>query len=268
MRFFGNPAPIQKNYLAEDLRSDAAGYTLAGSVHIQVGVAAGEEMRETAFVDSQAQATGLPSAIVAFCDLSSPDADTSLDAQQRFDRTRGIRQIVGRSAEEDRKTGSDRLIDDPTWQENLMSLAGRGLSFDLQLIPPQMQRVARLLSTMPELKVALCHCGSPWDQTPAGLESWRAGIRALAELPNVYCKISGLAMFDHDWTEERIRPLIEFCIGEFGAERCMFGSNFPVDKLHKSYEEIWRAYEAISRELSAEARARLFGGTASAFYRL
>ncbi len=267
-RFFGDPAPIQKNYLVADFREDASGYELAASVHIQVGVAGGDELKETAWLQQTGDDTGLPTAIVAFCELDSPEAPRCLERQLRFSRLRGVRQIVGRSDEEDAVTGSAALIDHPLWRENLGLLGELGLSFDLQLTPGQVPRIAEVLAQAPDTRIALCHCGSPWDQSEAGLDSWRSGLRRLASLPNVYCKISGLGMFDHDWTVESIRPIVESCIGIFGAGRAMFGSNFPVDKLHAAYSRVWGAYEAITAGLSAQDRQKLFGDTARAFYRI
>ncbi|MGI9238184.1 MAG: amidohydrolase family protein [Woeseiaceae bacterium] len=267
-RFFGDPTPIQKNYLVADLRDDAADYELAASVHVQVGVAPGEELTETAWLQDMGDATGLPSAIVAFCELDSPEAPKRLAAQLAYSRLRGARQIIGRSDEEDAVTGSGGLVDDPVWRENLGLLGELGLSFDLQLTPGQVPRVAEALAEAPDTDVALCHCGSPWDQTKAGIESWREGLRLLASLPNVYCKISGLGMFDHDWTIVSIRPIVEACIEIFGSERSMFGSNFPVDKLHARYDQVWGAYEAISSGLSEDEQRLLFGDTARNFYRI
>ena len=265
-RFFGDPTPIQKNYLVQDLRADARDYELDASVHIQVGVAPGDEVSETAWLQETADTSGLPSAIVAYCDLERADAPSVVAAHMQYTRLRGLRQIIGRSDEEDARTGSGGLIDDPIWLDNLEMLGELGLSFDLQLTPGQVPRVAEVLADIPSTPVALCHSGSPWDQSEAGLESWRNGLRQLASLPNVYCKISGLGMFNHDWDVDSIRPIVESCIEIFGADRTMFGSNFPVDKLHAGYTKIWRAYEEITSELSDEEQQQLFGGTARRFY--
>lgn len=267
-RFFGDPTPIQKNYLVQDLRQDASEYILEGSVHVQVGVADGDETRETAWLQWVGDTDELPSAIVAFCALDRPDALDVLEAHGKYSRVRGVRQIVGRSEDEDAKTGSDSLPDDLRWREHLAMLGELGLSFDLQLTPVQIPSVAEALAEAPGTSVALCHCGSPWDQTEAGLRSWRAGLKLLASLPNVFCKVSGLGMFDHGWTVDSIRPIVEACIETFGAERTMFGSNFPVDKLHASYSTIWGAYETITASLDERAQARLFGETACEFYRI
>ena len=265
-RFFGDPTPIQKNYLVSDLRHDAQRYELEASVHIQVGVAPGTELEETDWLQGIGDKEGLPSAIVAYCELDRGDAPAVLAAHMQSSRVRGVRQIIGRSDEEDATTGSGQLIDKPVWQDNLEMLGELGLSFDLQLTPGQVPRVAEVLAMAPDTQVALCHCGSPWDQSATGLASWRDGLRLLASLPNVVCKVSGLGMFDHDWTVESIRPIVEACIEAFGVRRTMFGSNFPVDKLHADYTTIWSAYEEITSGLNEADQQSLFANTARTFY--
>lgn len=267
-RFFGDPTPIQKNYLVADLRADASGFELAASVHVQVGVADGDEVRETEWLERTAGEHGLPSAIVAYCALEREDAMAVLDEHLRYPRVRGVRQIVGRSDVEDAATGSGALVESPVWRRHLAALAGLDLSFDLQLTPGQVPAVAEALDRAPETRVALCHCGSPWDQSASGLRAWRDGLRRLASRPQVYCKISGLGMFDHAWTEDSIRPIVEACIETFGVSRCMFGSNFPVDKLHAGYARVWDAFRRIVGPLDDADRSRLFEGTAREFYRI
>ena len=267
-RFFGDPTPIQKDYRVRDFRNDAAGLDLRGSVHIQVGVAPGDEIRETEWLETCRREHGLPSAIVAACELQKPDAAERLSAQISVASVRGIRQIIGRADSEDAITGSGALPNDAVWQEHFGLLSDFGLSFDLQLTPPQIPKIAEVLARSPQVRVALCHCGSPWDQTRSGLQSWRSGLKLLASLPNVHCKVSGLGMFDPDWTVESIRPIVESCIDIFGPQRTMFGSNFPVDKLYTRYERIWRAYIDIVKPLSAEDRDALFFASARSFYRL
>ncbi|MEM8815423.1 MAG: amidohydrolase family protein [Pseudomonadota bacterium] len=266
-RFFGDPAPIQKNYLVEDLRSDAAPLVLSGSVHVQVGVSPGDELAESRWLNAQAQATGLPSAIVAACNLERDDLEAALDAQQQLAPVRGVRQIIGRADAEDRVTGSGRLLDDPRWRAALPLLVERSLSFDLQLTPALTQRAAEVFGDVPDLRLALCHCGSPWDQTGEGLRSWRRGLEAIAELPNAVCKLSGLGMFDHAWSAASVRPLLEACLDVFGADRCLFGSNFPVDKLHGSYAAIVAALDAVLQGAPESDKASVYEGNARRFYR-
>ncbi len=131
-----------------------------------------------------------------------------------------------------------------------------------------MARVIALFKQLPELPVALCHCGSPWDQSPAGLAKWRSGLSALAELPRVYCKVSGLGMFNPVWRPQDLQPIIMAVIDIFGPERVMFGSNFPVDKLYNSYDALWDAYDTLCSGFSAGERRQLFYRTAADFYRI
>ena len=267
-RFFGDPSAIQANYLPADLRADAENLPLVASVHVQVGVAPGAELAETTWLHAQAQRTGLPSVIVSYCDLAAVDAQTCLDRQQTFARVRAIRQIVGREPSDDLRTGCARVLDDLTWRANMRSLSARGLAFDLQLTPVQHKKIAAILAAMPELAVAICHCGSPCDQSRAGLASWREGMQRLAELPRSVCKISGFGMFDPNWTRASIQPIVETCVELFGAHRCMFGSNFPVEKLAHGYRSLFAEVAAITAILTSAEREEIFSGTAIRFYRI
>ena len=264
-RFFGDPSPIQKNYLPDDFLTGSQRYVPSASVHIQVGVSREHEIRETQWLQSLSPC---PQAIVAATDLSAPDLAETLDAHASCDRLRGIRQILGRHREEDKKHGSDKLLDSPAFIRGLGELADRNLSFDLQMVPGHMSRVIGALRQVPELKVALCHCGSPWDQDAAGLARWRTGLQQLARLPNVSCKVSGLGMFNPEWTAQALRPLILDVIEAFSPGRVMFGSNFPVDKLYNSYDALWQAYELATEEFTAEEKQQMFYQTAAAFYRI
>ncbi len=270
-RFFGDPTPIQKNYLIKDFFADMADLPIAGSVHIQAGTQEDQAVAETCWLQSVAESAtgrGFPHAIVAFCDLSTADAIAQLEQQKVFTNLRGIRQIIGRAPAEDRLTNSYGLLTSTAWADNLGKLAQHGLSFDLQLIPEYISPTYDVLRSVADTKIALCHCGSPFDQSRQALDFWRTELARLAQLPNIFCKLSGFGMFDHHWTTNSIRPVIESVIDIFTPERCMFGSNFPVDKLHRDYQTLWQAYLDISRAFSADEQQALFFGTANQFYAL
>ena len=268
-RFFGDPTPIQKNYLIGDFFRDIGGLPVAASIHIQVGVEESQSVAETRWLQSVADTDagrGFPQGIVAFCNLAEPGAMDSIEQHGRFPNLRGIRQIVGRSPKEDAVTGTGKLLENPVWIKNLARLAEYGLSFDLQLVPHQLRQAKNVLAKIPRLKVALCHCGSPFDRTGTGLTLWKEGISELAELPNVYCKLSGFGMFDHGWSAASIRQIALHAIDVFTPVRCMFGSNFPVDSLYAGYADIWAAYNDITSGFSDSERRQLFAGTAGSFY--
>ena len=224
-----------------------------------------DEIRETAWLQSLAPC---PQAIVAATDLRAPDLAQQLEAHADHSRLRGVRQIIGRHADEDSRHGSDALLEDPAFLSGLRALQARNLSFDLQMIPPQMTRVLAALRAAPDLKIALCHAGSPWDQSASGLANWRKGLQSLAQLPNVCCKLSGLGMFNPNWQEADLRPIILDVIEILGPGRVMFGSNFPVDKLYTSYEKVWQCYSNVTARFSASERNQMFYQTAADFYRI
>ncbi|GAB2518953.1 amidohydrolase family protein [Microbulbifer agarilyticus] len=262
-RFFGDPTPIQKNYLTEDFLSECPGIRPTHSVHIQVGAENG--LAETRWLSQLPQR---PAALVAHCDLDAVNAMDDVVAQSQLGGVRGIRQIIGRHSAEDAANGSGKLLDSPRWCSNLGALAEMRLSFDLQMVPDQMPALLVVLSRLPELNVALCHAGSPWEQTGSGWERWKAGIKELARLPNIYCKVSGLGMFNPNWTIDSLRPIVRHVINSFGTERVMFGSNFPVDKLYRSYGELWETYRLLIENESGETRHQIFYSNAARFYQI
>lgn len=268
VRFFGDPAPIQKNYHVPNFRADFGALPVKKSVHIQVGVEVDDSFNETAWLQRQADTHGLPNAIVAYCDLTGDRVEEDLATHMAHAHLRGVRQIIGRSAEEDRKTGTSALLADPQFEHGLKVLAKTGVSFDLQLTPPLMQASANLFSRVPELNVALCHCGSLSAFDQASLTEWEEGLRGLANLPNLICKVSGFGMFNHDWTPTDIEPLVHRVIDVFGPARVAFGSNFPVDKLYASYEDTMGAYLKICERYTLAERDAMFRTVAEDFYRI
>ncbi|EEX09708.1 amidohydrolase 2 [Ruegeria lacuscaerulensis ITI-1157] len=264
VRFFGDPTPIQRDYLLDEFRADAAAQGFSASVHIQVGAA--DPWAEAAWVQSVAdQAPDWPLVQVAFCDLTAPDLGHRLDRLQTLPSLRGVRQIVGRAPGEDMKSGTNALLSNPRFLAGLRELGARDLSFDLQLLPELMEQAARVLERAPETRVALCHAGSPHDRTADGIRAWSRSLRALSALPHVSCKLSGLGMFDHGWTASSVRPLVQECLAQFGPARCMFGSNFPVDSLSSSYADLVARHRSL---VPPEMHDDVFGLTARRFYRL
>ena len=261
-RFFGDPTPIQRNYLVDEFRAEASSVGVRASVHIQVGAA--DPMAEALWVQSVAESQpDWPIAQVVFCDLTAPDLGRTLDDIQKLSTVRGVRQIVGRAPEEDSVTGTNDLLDNPAFAAGLKEAGARGLSFDLQLIPELMEKTARVLEQASDTKIALCHAGSAHDRSREGLAQWAAAMKNLSSLPNVHCKLSGLGMFEHDWTTESIRPIVDEVLVQFGADRVMYGSNFPVDKLYSDYDRLITAYKDL---VPTSDYASVFTNTASSFY--
>ena len=133
--------------------------------------------------------------------------------------------------------------------------------------PHQLEAAAAGLEGHDELTVVVEHAGWPRSDTDEERALWSAGIDALAALgPNVHCKLSGLAMPLGSMRADAFRPWIEPAIEAFGVDRCFFASNFPVDGMHGTLDELWSAYDAVSAGLSAEDRDQLFATNAERVY--
>ena len=295
-------------YLLDELLADlASGHNIVATVFAQCGYAyrtsGPAEMRpvgETAFVAGVARAaekrgekTKVCAGIVGHADMELGDAVEPV-LQAHIDagggRFRGIRHITandpGFNASLLGRPPAD-LLQRPAFRQGLARLQSMGLSFDAWLYHPQIPQLVELARAMPQLPIVLNHVGGPLDVGPyrgqrdAVFAQWQASMRELAKCPNVSLKLGGLAMgicgFDFHKlpappSSEQLaaawKPLLHGAIDIFGAQRCMFESNFPVDKAMTSYAVLWNAFKRVAADASATEKAWLFKGTANAFYRL
>ncbi|MGC6517573.1 MAG: amidohydrolase family protein [Candidatus Puniceispirillaceae bacterium] len=261
-RFFGDPAPIARDYLLPEFTSDAKKCGFTASVHIQVGAEDG--VAEAKWVDEIAGQSDWQMKQVAFCDLAANDRSATLDILCALPSVVGVRQIIGRAPGEDAATGTQKLIASEAFLQGLQDIADRGLSFDLQLLPELMEPMAALLAQVPHLPVALCHAGSPYDRTTTGIDKWATSLTALSSLPQVTAKLSGLGMFAHGWVADDFAPIVNEVIAQFGPSRVMFGSNFPVCSLTSDYDGLKQAYDHL---IPQQMQDQIYGHTAAAFYR-
>jgi len=268
-RVFGDYSAIRKDYLIEDFLADIKHQNVVKTVHLQVEYDHNDPVAETRWLQSVANEHGYPHGIVGFADLSSDDVQAVLEAHCEFPNVRGIRQCLNYHRDPV-KTFIDNphLMIDPRWRRGYALLARYGLSFDLQLYYTQMEEALALARDFPDTPIVLNHTGMPVDRTPEDIEGWKKSMMLLASAPNVSCKISGLGMGAWTWTVDSIRPFVLHAIEAFGAERCMFASNFPVDKLFSSYDGVFDAFKAITQDFSAQERCALFHDNAQRVYRL
>ena len=238
--------------------------------------------------------TKLCAGIVGHADLSLGNAVAPvLEAhiQAGGGRFRGIRHIsawdkdpsVGNPA----YTPPPGLVAEKSFREGIATLGRLGLSFDAWLYHPQIDELAAMAKAVPGTKVVLDHVGGPLaigsyaGKRDSLFPVWAKSIKALAACPNVFVKLGGLGMRINGYGfEDRAeppsseilaaawKPYVETCIEAFGASRCMFESNFPVDKGSYSYPVFWNACKLLAKGAGAAEKADLFAGTANRFYRL
>jgi predicted TIM-barrel fold metal-dependent hydrolase len=259
----GPSAATYRRYLIDDFLADTSGLNLVQSVHLQGEIGREHSLDETIWLQSIAERHGFPQAIVAYAPLQDPTVGDILAQQARYANVRGIRQILNPD-----QCGRDDYLTDSQWQAGYRRLADFGMSFDLQADPEQMADAATLAEATPTVPVVINHTGMPRDQSRAGFERWRAAMAAMARLRHVSAKVSGFSMFDRAWTDESIRPYVRTTIDLFGVDRCMFASNFPVDRVVASFERIYESFDHLTSDLSATERDQLFAANAVRIYRL
>ena len=267
-RGWGDWSPLRRNYLLDDLLADARGWNLVKSVHVQANWDPRDPVGETAWLQATADLRGFPHGIVAFADFTSPRVEETLDTHARHRNLRGVRQVLNRHHDPRLNRAPADYLGDEMWRANVGLLRRYALSFDAQVYYQQMPALAALARRHADIQFVLDHAGMPAERHEAGLTGWRRGMQGLSACSNVAVKLCGFGMVDLRWTVESIRPFILDAIEWFGVDRCMFASNFPVDKLMSSYDRLWGAYEVITATFSETERAALFCGTASRVYRL
>jgi predicted TIM-barrel fold metal-dependent hydrolase len=267
--FHGDNRLLAKTHEITEFMADAEGVEVLAVVHVDAGHDPGNPLAETKWLQALADAGGFPQGIVAYADLSRPDIDSLLAAHAAHRNVRGIRQILNVHADPFFDYVGRHFMREHPWCKGFGLLKKYGLSFDLQIYPTQMAEAAQLARSHPETTLILNHTGMFVDRNSvAGWRQWREGMRGLATCPNVMVKISGLGMVDHHWTVESIRPYVLETIDAFGVERCMFASNFTVDRLHGSYRAVWQAFADATAGSSEAEHAALFRDNAMRVYRL
>lgn len=262
MKPFGDPTPIQRDYLLEEFLGEGQG--IAASVHVQADPRLPDPVAESAFIQQISDVSGHPIMIVGFADLSSDAFEDQIAGHKAHQNLRGIRQIISHLPDRPEISfAAVNLLDDPQWCAHLGALAAHDLRFDLQLYPEQMMQAAELLAAHPQVPVVIDHLGSPYDMSSLGVRRWRAGMAALAKLPQVCVKLSGYAMFFGGDLTGAARDVTAELLHLFGPERAMWGSNFPVDKLHLGYAQV---ADFVRDQAGAGAADQVFGQTAARFY--
>lgn len=298
--FVGPGEHVLNAYLPEDLRADLANYRerLAGIIHVQAGWKGKKHIDvvdETRWLESIDPHGETIRGIVGAAHLEAPDLAFVLDAHQRASkRFRGVRDMLAAHPNESIADWEHEpeLLRKSAWREGYRLLGQRGLTFDAWMYHHQLHEFAGLVRAAPETKVVLCHLATPIALAgPFGglgtteadrariRDEWKQAISEFAAIPHTRFKISGLVMpimgFGAEQREQpmgeqefvdRVGPLIEWAIGAIGIDRCMFGSNFPVDKVSIDYATLISGLDALLSNRTDDEKAKFFSGNAREFY--
>jgi predicted TIM-barrel fold metal-dependent hydrolase len=268
-RIFGAYEAIRRDYPIEEYLGDLAGSGVTQSVYVQTNWAKQHFEEEAAWLQRTAEQHGFPHAIVAYADMDVDDVRPQLDRLARYPLVHGIRmQLHWHDNPLYRFAARPDLCADPRIRNNIARLADYGFSFDLQVFSAQMADAAGLAENCPDVTFILQHAGMLEDPSPGGRNAWRAGMRRLAACPNVVTKLSGLGTFIHRNDPAHVANVVEQTVAIFGPSRCLFGSNFPIEKLWTGYSELVAAYRAALAPLKESERAAILRTNAMRVYRL
>ena len=247
----------ERNYLAEDYIAETRNANVTKAVHVQAAIGSPDPVTETEWLQQAADRTGFPHAIVAHADLRDPGVEAVLERHCQSPNMRGIRDF----------SYGDYLAA-PDFQRGFALLEKYNLVASVAVTWQEMEKLRDLANTFPNVMIVVDHTGLPAARTDEYFAQWRGGMETAATCANIRWKISGLGMSDQTWTVDSIRRWVLASIETFGVDRCIFGTNWPVDWLWSTYDRQIEAYTEIISGFSRDEQVALFAKNAEKLYRI
>jgi predicted TIM-barrel fold metal-dependent hydrolase len=221
------------------------------------------------WLQAVADKNGFPHGIVCNADLTDPSAESALKAQKQFPNLRGVRQMLYWDSQTVRQ-GAPRpdFCNDPNFRRGFALLEKHDLHFELQVYAGQAAYAVELIKAFPNVRMILVHAGMLTTRTQVEIDQWRAALTAMAAYQNLHVKISGLGMYSTGITVQQARQVIRDVIQIFGADRTIYGSNFPLEKLHASYGDFLGVYRSVLSEYTDADQRAVLHDHAVKFYRI
>jgi predicted TIM-barrel fold metal-dependent hydrolase len=265
---YGDYSAIKRRYLPDDYRQDAAGQDITQTVYVETEWDPADPLGETCYASEIAARFGVPNAIVAQAWLDRPDVATVLAGQAAYPLVRSVRHKPGGPTRPEYAGDARTLMSKPRWRDGFALLARHGLAFDLQTPWWNLHEAVALARDFPDTTIILNHAGLPGPRDADSLAAWRAAMAGFAACPNAVVKLSGLGVPGKRWTPDSNGWIVRTAIALFGADRSMFGSNFPVDSLCAGFAEIVNGFKAVLAPLPRSEQQAFFCDTARRVYRL
>jgi len=253
-----NDPVLSRPYSPADL---ASGLNASG-VTQTVLVQAAPSVDETHYMLGIADATPHVAKVVGWINFEDPSQIDTLHTLSKHLKFAGVRPMIQDIADDDWM-----LRDDVQWA--YQAIIDLGLTFDCLGFPRHLHNFHTLLTRYPLMPAVIDHCMKPQfrDHSTENFQQWAAGMTRLAEDTSAYCKLSGLVTeADSDWSLQVLKPYTDHLLNVFGAQRIMWGSDWPVLRLRCEYEKWYQLAQQLTSELSSSERDRLFSGTAADFY--
>lgn len=249
---------LARAYFPADLAPQIATAKIARTVLVQ----AAATVNETEYMLGLADATTSVGAVVGWVDFEAPDVAVTLARLAKHPKFSGVRPMIQDIPDDDWM-----LRDDV--QNGFRAVRALGLTFDALGFPRHLANVLTILKRYDDMRCVLDHCMKPdiAGHTPDSFHHWADGMSAIARETGACCKLSGLVTeAGENWTIDDLKPYADHVLEAFGPDRVMWGSDWPVIRLRAEYDRWLEAAEVLTEALSAEEKARIFGGTAAAFY--
>ncbi|MBI0397438.1 amidohydrolase family protein [Cyclobacterium marinum] len=249
---------LKRDFLPDDIFPIIQRNSVEGTVAVQ----AVQDEKENFFLLELAEKHPFILAVIGWIDLKSPDLETTLESYKNYKKLKGFRHVLQDEAD-------PNFILNQAFQNGLKSIFKAGFTYDLLVYPHQLDGAIQTVSNFEEGRFVLDHIAKP--PIKAGLiKDWEVNIKALAERPNVYCKLSGMiteAAWE-DWDEKEFYPYLDVIMKAFGEDRVMFGSDWPVCKLAGGYEQVIGLVEGYFKGCSPEVLEKIWRANAIKFYQL
>jgi predicted TIM-barrel fold metal-dependent hydrolase len=264
---YGDYTVIKRRYFPDDYFRDADGHDVKKTVYVETEWDPKDPIGEVQFISEVATKYGLPNAVVGQAWLNRADIETVLAGEAAFPLVRSVRHKPGGAASPaEAKVGRRTLMSDEKWRQGYALLEKYHLRFDLQTPWWNLHEAVALARDFPRTTIVLNHTGLPADRSPEGLADWHKAMSAFAWMPNVAVKVSGIGQKGRPWTVEDNRWIVLETIAMFSPQRVMFGSNFPVDSLCGTYNQIMGGFKEITKAFSDLDKRAMFYGNAERFY--
>lgn len=265
---YGDYSSICQDFLVEAYQQVSAQHNVIKTVHMEAEWVSDDPVGETAWLHRLHDATGYPHAVIGQAWFARDDIADVLAGHASYPLVRSVRQKPKAAASpESFVANAPGSMGDPAFREGYGWLARFGLHYDLQCPWWHLGEAADLARDYPGTTIILNHTGLPSDRSAAGLAGWHEAMAQFAACENVAVKISGIGVPGEPWSVALNGGVVRQTIDLFGAERCMFASNFPVDGLCGTFDEIYSGFKEITAPLGEEVQAMLFHDTAVKYYR-
>jgi L-fuconolactonase len=249
-------ARIRRDFLPADARQAMDGAGVAGSVAVQ----ARQTLEETRWLLDLARQHAFIRGVVGWIDLEG-DVDAQLSRFAGDPALVGVRHIV--------QAEPGGFLERPAFLAGIARLDRRGLAYDILVYARQLPAAVAFARRFPRQRFVLDHLGKP-DVRGGGFQEWRRHLTALAALPNVWCKLSGLVTEADwaSWTPGTLRPFLDTALEAFGPARVMMGSDWPVCLVAATYGDVVRLVGDAVSEYAPHEREQILGGNAAHFWGL